>query len=78
MIRGACDTVELVILVHFQIGAYTSNRDVSEWGQVFPEPVLASAAIDRIFDRADIVVFRGESYRLKGRIMESGVDGENN
>lgn len=47
----------------------TSNRDVSEWGEVFPEPVLASAAIDRIFDRAEIVLFRGESYRLKGRIQ---------
>lgn len=54
----------------------TSNRDVSEWGEIFPEPVLASAAIDRIFDRADIVLFRGESYRLKGRINHREIDGE--
>ena len=46
----------------------TSNRDPDEWGVVFPDPVLASAAIDRIFDRAHIVTFVGESYRAKGRI----------
>ncbi len=46
----------------------TSNRDVSEWPEVFTDPVLASAALDRIFDRAEIVVFKGKSYRLSGRI----------
>jgi DNA replication protein DnaC len=52
----------------------TSNRDVTEWGQVFPEPVLASAAIDRLFDRAEILLFAGESYRLKGRIVTRDLD----
>lgn len=52
----------------------TSNRDVGEWGQVFSDPVLASAAIDRLFDRADIHSFAGESYRLKGRIKDNSVD----
>lgn len=46
----------------------TSNRDVEEWGEVFADPVLANATIDRIFDRAEVVVFQGKSYRLKGRI----------
>lgn len=52
----------------------TSNRDVCEWGQVFPEPVLASAAIDRLFDRPEIFLFAGESYRLKGRIINPELD----
>ena len=52
----------------------TSNRDVCEWGHVFPEPVLASAAIDRLFDRPDIHLFGGESYRLKGRINNPELD----
>lgn len=46
----------------------TSNRDVSEWGEVFPDPVIANATIDRIFDRPKVVLFKGQSYRLKGRI----------
>jgi DNA replication protein DnaC len=47
----------------------TSNRDVSEWAEVFPDPVIANATVDRIFDRARTVLFKGQSYRLKGRIQ---------
>ena len=56
----------------------TSNRAVTEWGEVFPDPILASAAIDRIFDRATILKFTGESYRLKGRISSKTVDAGSN
>jgi DNA replication protein DnaC len=52
----------------------TSNRDVEEWPQVFPDPVLANATIDRIFDRAEICIFKGNSYRLKGRIKNEKID----
>lgn len=52
----------------------TSNRDVDEWPQVFPDPVLANATIDRIFDRADISIFKGNSYRLKGKINVRNID----
>ena len=31
-------------------------------------PGPANAAINRIFDRADVVAFEGESYRMKGKI----------
>lgn len=47
----------------------TSNRDINEWGEVFADPVLANAAIDRMFEAAKIVAFRGPSYRLKDRIV---------
>lgn len=52
----------------------TSNRDIDEWGEVFPDPVLATATIDRIFDRADVHIFKGQSYRLKGRIKVAEID----
>lgn len=54
----------------------TSNRDVEEWPQVFTDPILAGAAIDRMFDRAHILIFEGPSYRMKGRIILSEVDSE--
>jgi DNA replication protein DnaC len=54
----------------------TSNRAVEEWPEVFPDPVLAAAAIDRMFDRAEVLMFTGESYRLKGRIDSKIVDGD--
>jgi DNA replication protein DnaC len=52
----------------------TSNRDIDEWPQVFPDPVLANATIDRIFDRTDISLFLGKSYRLKGKIEMKTID----
>ena len=30
-------------------------------------PVIASAAIDRIFDRANVTIFKGKSYRGEGK-----------
>ena len=53
----------------------TSNRDVSEWAEVFPDPIIANATVDRIFDRARTVLFKGQSYRLKGRIEAREVKG---
>lgn len=52
----------------------TSNRDVNEWGEVFPNSVLANATIDRLFEQAHTVVFPGKSYRLKGRIAARDID----
>ena len=46
----------------------TSNRDVDEWPTLFHEPVIASAAIDRLFDESTIVTFVGDSYRLAGKV----------
>lgn len=54
----------------------TSNRDVEEWPQVFSDPILAGAAIDRMFDHALISIFSGPSYRMKGRINLSEVDNQ--
>ena len=52
----------------------TSNRDVGEWPQCFPDPVISNITIDRIFDRAETLIFKGESYRLSGRIEIEVVD----
>lgn len=54
----------------------TSNRDVEEWPQVFNEPVLASAAIDRMFEQATVCIFQGPSHRMKGRIIFNEIDKE--
>ena len=51
----------------------TSNRDVSEWGEVFQDPVIANATVDRIFDRARMVLLKGQSYRLKGSIQTKDI-----
>lgn len=45
----------------------TSNRAPKEWPSLFGDPLLASAGLDRLGDRAEIVVIRGQSYRQQGR-----------
>lgn len=44
----------------------TTNRDYSEWPELFDQPVLASAAIDRLAHGATQVTITGDSYRAKG------------
>lgn len=45
----------------------TSNRAPSEWPDVFLNPLLASAGLDRLLDRAETVIIRGASYRAQHR-----------
>lgn len=47
--------------------ALTSNKGFSEWGDVFGDPVLATAILDRLLHHATILNIRGESYRLKDK-----------
>lgn len=45
----------------------TSNRAPNEWPDLFLDPLLASAGLDRLLDRAEVVIIRGASYRAQGR-----------
>lgn len=45
----------------------TSNRSPAEWPALFGDPLLASAGLDRLADRAETLVIRGDSYRAQGR-----------
>ena len=45
----------------------TSNRAPNEWPGLFLDPLLASAGLDRLLDRAEVVIIRGGSYRAQGR-----------
>ena len=47
----------------------TTNLPFSEWTQVFPNPRLCKALLDRITDRAHIIDTGTESYRFR-RTME--------
>ena len=45
----------------------TSNRAPSEWPDLFGDPLLASAGLDRLAHHAEIVVITGASFRAQGR-----------
>lgn len=43
----------------------TSNRGFAEWGDVFGDPVVATALLDRLLHHAVVVQIEGSSYRLR-------------
>jgi DNA replication protein DnaC len=50
----------------------TSNRAFSEWPELFSNPLLASAALDRLAHGAHQIIITGESFRAKGRRRAGG------
>lgn len=45
----------------------TSNKTYASWGDIFPDPILATALLDRLLHHATTVNIKGESFRLKNR-----------
>lgn len=45
----------------------TSNKPFGRWGEIFGDPVVAAAMIDRLVHHAHIINLKGDSYRLKNR-----------
>ncbi len=43
----------------------TSNRGFAEWGDLFGDPVVATALLDRLLHHAVVVQIEGASYRLR-------------
>lgn len=55
----------------------TSNRDLAEWSSVFDNPLLASAAMDRLVHRAVKLTIEGDSYRRDAFLKSNAArDGE--
>ncbi len=45
---------------------FTGNRTIEDWHGLFPDPVIANSAMDRIAHNAHQFILTGESYRNKG------------
>ena len=43
----------------------TSNQPVGAWGEVFGDPILATAILDRLLHHSHVITIKGESYRLR-------------
>lgn len=43
----------------------TTNLEFSRWAEVFGDPTLTSALLDRLTHRSHILLFNGESYRFR-------------
>lgn len=52
----------------------TSNRALDEWPALFGDALLASAGLDRLTHRAQVVVITGTSFRAHGHSEEAPID----
>jgi DNA replication protein DnaC len=43
----------------------TSNQSLGTWGEIFGDPVIAAAILDRLLHHSVTLNIKGESYRLK-------------
>ncbi len=43
----------------------TSNQSFGHWGEVFGDPIIATAILDRLLHHSQVVNIKGESYRLR-------------
>ncbi len=48
----------------------SSNKTFPGWAEIFGEPVAVAALVDRLVHHAEVLVLRGDSYRLKGKGKE--------
>jgi len=46
---------------------FTSNRSIEDWQGLFPDPLIANSALDRIAHNANQIIMTGESYRNRGK-----------
>jgi DNA replication protein DnaC len=64
---GAGNLFFQLVNARYERGAMilTSNRGFAEWGELFGDPVVATALLDRLLHHAIVVHIEGASYRLR-------------
>lgn len=48
----------------------SSNKSFSAWAEIFGDAVAVAAMVDRLVHHAEVIVLKGESYRLRGKQKE--------
>ena len=52
----------------------TSNKAFSDWTELFHEPVIVTAILDRLLHHSTVINIRGNSYRLMGKTVNEVVE----
>lgn len=51
----------------------TSNKAFDEWSELFHDPVIVTAILDRLLHHSVVVNIKGSSYRLRNKLGPEGV-----
>jgi DNA replication protein DnaC len=46
------------------------RQEFSAWAEIFGDPVAVAAMVDRLVHHAEVIVLKGDSYRLRGKREE--------
>ncbi len=52
----------------------TTNQPLSKWGEVFGDPTIATAIIDRLVHHSTVIKITGRSYRIKDLVMDEEIE----
>ena len=52
----------------------TSNKAFSDWTELFHDPVIVTAFLDRLLHHSVVINILGNSYRLRGKVGNEGVE----
>jgi DNA replication protein DnaC len=50
----------------------TSNKAFVDWAELFHDPVIVTAILDRLLHHSVVINIKGHSYRLRGKVGTSG------
>lgn len=56
----------------------TSNKAFSDWAEMFHDPVIVTAILDRLLHHSTVINIRGNSYRLRGKTTHEALEMDQN
>ena len=56
----------------------TSNKAFSDWTELFHDPVVVTAILDRLLHHSTVINIRGNSYRLMGKTAHEALEVDQN
>ena len=56
----------------------TSNKAFSDWTELFHDPVIVTAILDRLLHHSTVINIRGNSYRLMGKTAHEALEVDQN
>lgn len=56
----------------------TSNKAFSDWTELFHDPVIVTAILDRLLHHSTVINIRGNSYRLMGKTADETLAADTN
>jgi DNA replication protein DnaC len=68
--RDECNLFYQFIAMRYEKSStvITSNKAFDEWSELFHDPVIVTAILDRLLHHSSVINIKGNSYRLRGKL----------